>query len=231
MRMGKLLAALSLITVAGFGLAACSGDDDSTTAESTASGRTLPESLVTLEEAAEDIIDQVPGANWEKIDTDVADMAEAWQQYEAQAAADGASQDRITELDAALTRLAEVAGAKDGPATAQAANDVSRPIVELFALYDIGPPVQVGRLDVIGRQIVLAVDAGDLSAASDEVANAQAEWDAIAKDVSPRDRDVAAEIDATIDALRTAAENGDSAALTTNADALLELVDAVEVLY
>ena len=50
-----------------------------------ASAGALPSSLVTIEAAAEDIIDLAPSGNWDKINKDVTDISNGWKAYQPQA--------------------------------------------------------------------------------------------------------------------------------------------------
>ena len=118
-----------------------------------------PKPLLTIEEQAEDIGDRVPGKGWPRIAADVKTIKAAWARFQTRAKADGVSAATIADFDGALARLAAAAKAKNGPDTSQGANDISRVTVELFGNYKLHAPVQVGRLDVIGRQIELDLDA------------------------------------------------------------------------
>ena len=66
-------------------LAACGAKPISTPASPGA----LPNSLVTIEAAAEDIIDFAPSGDWEKINKDVTDISNAWKAYQPRAGKDG----------------------------------------------------------------------------------------------------------------------------------------------
>ncbi len=119
-----------------------------------------PKPLLTIEEQAEDIGDRVPGKGWPRIAADVKTIKTAWARFQARAKADGVAPTTIADFDSALDRLATAVKAKNGPDTSQGANDISRVTVELFGSYKLDAPVQVGRLDVIGRQIELDLECG-----------------------------------------------------------------------
>jgi hypothetical protein len=190
----------------------------------------VPEPLQTIEAGAEDIIDLVPDSSWGRIVDDVDAMKSTWSTFHDNAVtADAALADRV---DAAIDALSTAARSKNGPATSQAANDVSGPIVELFAHYDFPRPIQIGRLDVIGRQIILDSDRSDVAAAGAQIATARTEWSVLRGSVVAHNGDdVASKAEATLDALDRAARAGDRATLAKKATELLELVDAMEGLY
>src|SRR5262249_20342080 len=118
------------------------------TVESASTTGVVPSSLVTIEAAAEDIIDFAPSGGWDKINKDVTDIANAWNASDPQAGQAGASQDIQDAMSPALAKLQSASPSKDASATMQASNDVSAAVVELFALYSPKVPADIGRLDV-----------------------------------------------------------------------------------
>jgi len=238
MRWGCVTCALTL------GIASCSSDrspagaaptsaavaGDATPASASAARDPLgpiPEPLDALEAAAEDVFDQIPAGRWDAIGRDVEDMATAWTGFRDLATA--ADSVQAGRLENALGALGEAASRRNGPASAQAANDVSRPVIELSAHYDLPHPVQIGRLDVIGRQILLDVDRGDLAAASSSLDAARAEWSSLGADVLDHGgADVATRTDSSLDAVAASLTTNDPDAVTHEVGVLLELVDELE---
>jgi hypothetical protein len=227
---GRSLMAATAFAVA-IGAASVAGcSDEGGSGVASVSDRPVPRPLVRLEASSEDIIDQVPKARWTRISGDVVVMRRAWRRYAEAARSLDAGLAR--RLDRALDRLEPAATAQSPGATVQAANDVSAPVVELFARYASGHPVQVGRLDVIGRQIVIEAARGDFPAARRQIAAARAQWRSVKTSVIDHGgRAVAKRTDATFALLQEAAVAGDAAAATKAANALLELVDGMERTY
>ena len=147
-----------------------------------------PKPLTTIEEQAEDIIDRVPSGKWARVTKDVAVINASRKALEGRATADGLDQAVLDDFDAALSRLVAATKAKSAPKALQSANDVSRSTVELLGSYDLDEPIQVARLDVIGRQILLDAEAGSPADAADQVEMARARWDTIRGDVAGRSR-------------------------------------------
>ena len=194
----------------------------------------VPNSLQTIEAAAEDIIDSAPSGNWDKINTDVTDIADAWKTYQTQAGKDGASQELQDAMTSAVAKLNTASGKKDAAATMQASNDVSAAVVEMFALYNPKIPADIGRLDVLERQVILDVAAQDYSAAMTSLAHTKSVWEEVKPSVLEHNgKEVAAQFEASLDAQESALGAKDDAALTKEAkDGLeLEIVDALEQLY
>jgi hypothetical protein len=190
-----------------------------------------PKPLTTIEEQAEDIGDRVPGKRWARIAADVTAIKAAWARFQTKALADGIPAATIADFNAALDRLAAAAKAKNGPDTSQGANDISGVVVELFASYKLDAPVQVGRLDIIGRQIELDLDADNPDGVTQQIDQARTEWEAIRAEVAARSVAVPTQVDATLDALGEAQRAGNTRLLHAETRVLLELVDSIEELY
>jgi hypothetical protein len=192
----------------------------------------VPNSLQTIEAAAEDIIDFAPSGNWGKINKDVTDIENAWKTYEPQAEKDGASQDIQAAMNSALSELQTATASKDASATMQGSNNVSAAVVELFALYNPKIPADIGRLDVLERQVILDVAANDYSAARKSLDHTKLVWEEVRPSVLEHNgKEVAAEFEASLAAQEGALTAKDKAALIPEAKDGLEIVDALEQLY
>src|SRR5258705_6518344 len=192
----------------------------------------VPNSLQTIEADAEDIIDSAPSGNWDKIATDVTDIENAWKSYQPQAVKDGASQEIQDAMTSALGQLETASTAKDSADTMQASNNISAAVVELFALYHPIIPADIGRLDVLERQVILDIAANDYSAAMTSLANTKSDWEKVKPSVLEHNgQEVAAEFEASLTQQESALDSKDEAALTSEAKNALEIVDALEELY
>jgi hypothetical protein len=217
---------LLVISVAIFTLTACG------TKQPTVTPGTVPNSLVTIEAAAEDIIDFAPSGNWDKIKVDVTDIENAWKSYQPQADQAGVSQEIQDAMNSALAELETASASKDASATMQGSNDVSAAVVELFALYSPKVPADIGRLDVLERQVILDVAAKDYSAAETSLAKTKSVWEEVKPLVLEHNgKDVAAQFEASLTAQESALKAKDDAVLTNEARDGLEIVDALEQLY
>ena len=192
----------------------------------------VPNSLQTIEADAEDIIDFAPIGNWDKIGADVTGIENAWKSYQPQAGKDGASREIQAALTSALTQLETASTAKDSADTMQASNNISAAVVELFALYHPTIPADIGRLDVLERQIILDIAANDYSAARTSLANTKSDWEKVKSSVLEHNgQEVAAEFEASLTQQESALDAKDEVALTSEAKNALEIVDALEELY
>jgi hypothetical protein len=214
--------------IVGMILAACAPKSILT---ATPSG-VLPNSLITIEAAAEDIIDFAPSGNWDKINKDVTDIESAWKSYQPKASQDGASQEIQDAMTSALAELETASASKDPSATMQGSNNVSAAVVELFALYNAKVPADIGRLDVLERQVILDVDAKDYSAAKQSLAKTMSVWSEIKPSVLEHNgKDVAAQFQESLDTQVVRLDSKNYADLTDEARNALEIVDALEGLY
>jgi hypothetical protein len=217
-----------MISVGAFALAACAPEQPIVTVIPGA----VPNSLVTIEAAAEDIIDFAPSGGWDKINKDVADIEGAWKSYQPQADKAGASKEIQDAMGSALADLKTAAASKDASATMQGSNDVSAAVVELFALYTPKVPADIGRLDVLERQVILDVAAKDYDAATKSLSETMSVWRAVKPSVLEHDgKDVAAQFDASLEIQTVAVDSKNDTQLTNEARNGLEIVDALEGLY
>jgi hypothetical protein len=192
----------------------------------------VPNALVTIEAAAEDIIDLAPGGTWDKIGTDVTDIANAWKAYQQQANKDGVSAEIQDAMMTAIGKLQTASGAKDPAATMQGSNDISAAVVEMFALYNPNVPADIGRLDVLERQVILDVAAKDYTAAETNLAKTKSVWEKVKPSVLEHaGKDVAAQFEESLTMQESTLNFKDDAALTSEAKNGLEIVDALERLY
>jgi hypothetical protein len=192
----------------------------------------VPNPLITIEAAAEDIIDLAPSGGWDKIDKDVTDIANAWKAYQPQAGQAGASQEIQDAMNTALEKLQSASASKDASATMQGSNDVSAAAVELFALYNPKVPADIGRLDVLERQVILDVAAKDDSAAKASLAKVMSVWSDVKPSVLAHNgKDVAAQFQESLDTQVVRLDSKNYSDLTNEARNALEIVDTLEGLY
>jgi len=234
--------ALTLGVVALVG-AACNGATPTNTATPatgegvTAAGQvagtgSIPVSLQTIEGTAEDIIDVVPNDDWNQVAADVSDLTAAWRAYSARAKTDGASDALVSRFDGALNALETAADGHQAQETMQASNDLSAATIELYGLYDPVVPTDIGRLDVLGRQIVLDVAQPDWGATGTTMTELSSTWERVKSSILEHDgSDVATQFDANIRSLDKALSEKNSDAMTIQAKIALDIVDAMEGLY
>lgn len=192
----------------------------------------VPEELMVIEEQAEDIFDFAPRGNWQRINEDITKVQTAWTEWK-QAAGTG---NTIAALQDAFTRafdhLQAAVADQDQADTLQAANDLSAAVIDLFDLYQPPIPTDIGRLDVLGRQIILDVAAGDWAKAEQTLASTNEVWSrAKASVLEHQGAEVAGQYDTSLQVQADLLKAKDDMKLTTEANNGLELVDALERVY
>jgi hypothetical protein len=216
-----------ILTVSAVWLFACSATPPSDTSTGKA-----PDSLTTIEAQAEDIIDFTPSGNWQRINTDVTTISEAWRSYQAEAAKDGATQTMLDSFNSAFVNLQTAASAQDKTGTMQASNDISAVVVDLFELYHPAIPADVGRFDVLERQVRLDAANGNFTGVSDDLAKINKIWETLKPSILAHNgQETADQFEASLSAQAKASAAKDVKALTDEANNALELVDAMENLY
>lgn len=192
----------------------------------------VPESLMTVEGQAEDIIDSVPNAAWSQVNADISTIEQAWITYQPQAAKDGATQALQDSFTEGLARLKSAAGSQEASGTMQAANDLSAVVVDLFDLYHPAIPTDIGRLDVLERQLILDIANQNPTAVADTLAKLNQVWDRVRPSIVAHEgQAVAEQFEKSLTAQAAALNAQDTAAVIAEIQAGLEIVDALERLY
>ena len=211
-------------------LTACTGTPFSTDNGPASDG--VPKPLHRIESSAEDIIDLAPAGSWSQVGKKITTITTAWDAYQPQAATAGASQTHQQALSSALDRLRTAAAAKDAAITRQAANDLGAAVLDLFALYNPTTPPDIGRLDVLERQIVLDVAANNFNAAAASFAKTKATWENVKPSIlSHNGKSVVEKFESSLAIQDSSLQAQDIAALTAEVNVGLELVDELEKLY
>ena len=211
-------------------LSAC--ETSSSPTEKTVANGMIPASLATIEALAEDIIDFVPGGNWAKIHSDISEIEKAWATYQPQAVKDGATQTILGLFSESLSSLKSAAASQETLETMQAANNLSVSVIDMFDLYNPAIPTDIGRLDVLERQVILDVANQNFTAAGDTLAKINSVWERVKPSVLEHNGQRASEQFGNSLAIQISAQKSkDSKIITDEAKNGLEIVDALEKLY
>jgi hypothetical protein len=229
--MNKCSRIFALVTLAVAALlTACTGTPFSIDNGPASDG--VPKPLHRIESSGEAIIDLAPAGNWDQVGKKLTIITEAWNVYQPQAATAGASQVHQQALSSALDRLRTAAAAKDVAITRQAANDLGAAVLDLFALYNPTTPADIGRLDVLERQIVLDVAANNFAAAATSFAKTKATWEQVKPSIlSHNGKSVVEKFETSLASQGSSLQAQDITALTAEVNVGLELVDELEKLY
>jgi hypothetical protein len=192
----------------------------------------IPDKLSTIEALAEDIIDFVPSGEWPKVNSDISAIEKAWVTYQPLAVKDGATQATQDFFSESLARLKSSAESQSATETMQAANNLSSAVVDMFDLYNPVIPADIGRLDVLERQIILDMANQDFTAAGEILVKINAVWESVKPSISEHNgQKVSEQFDNSLSTQMSAQKAQDSKGLTDEAKNALEIVDALERLY
>jgi azurin len=200
-----------------------------TAAPAAATSGEVASTLLEIQVQAEEVLDFVPANNWKGVNTSIAAVEELWASYKAQVIKDGAAPATVEAFEKHLAALKSAAAAKTSGATLQSANALTAVVVDLSDVYKPAIPTDLGRLDVLERQVVLDVDAGDLKAAAATLDKITSIWANLKPFMLEHKADAQVkQFDRSLAEQATALKEGDGAALKEEALNALEIVDALE---
>jgi hypothetical protein len=191
----------------------------------------VPATVLDIEADAEDAIDMVFAGNWVRVASDADSIAENWSDFTASEEGADVNEEQRAEMARAILALYTSASAEDGLAARQAANDVSKVIVDVFDLFDVTIPTDIGRLDWLERQVIIDAERQNWDAVRGDLDETRAKFDHVRDDVSEKggDKEVS-DYEASLTRQDELAASQD-AAIIDEATVALELVDELEQVY
>jgi len=172
----RKFASMLLSVALGAGLVAGSGITAAADQPAT-NHRKVPQSLQDIESKTEDVIDLAASGNWSQVSKDVAEITSSWETYKQQSAGQpGTPQPLHQSFASALDRLRSAAASKNADQTMQSANNLSAIVVDLYELYNPAIPTDIGRLDLLERQVVLDTRANNVTAAAQSLGKVKTVW-------------------------------------------------------
>lgn len=193
--------------------------------------RPLPKELHSVSEKAEDLIDFYLKKDWagaqaavDSISQNEADVINAIEKNKM-----GAS---VADVFSYLVfRSKKLSYAKERPIEAAlAANQITSQLIDLQRFYAHTTPLEIARMDYLGREIVLLAKVPDDFGLLDRrIVQLEQTWNQVKPVVMKRNGDkVAAEVDRVISAIK---QKPSRRQLVKEADRILDLVDALEGLF
>lgn len=223
----RILFALALAGAVSLG---CGGDDG----EGPEPGAgVVPDALLAVEGGAEDAFDHALADDLPAVSAEAVTISATWRTFRAEASSDGASAADLAAMDAAVAGLGTIVmTSTDRVTVARAANRISAPMDELFALYAPPLPTPVLALDYLGRELVLDGLGADFTGAAAHLDEVAATWGTVRPAVVAAGGVIEArDYDAAITAARAHVVAADGAALVIEANHGLDLVDAIEAVF
>jgi hypothetical protein len=194
--------------------------------------RSVPAPLAKIEAGAEDAYDSAIAENFTGVTSEANQLARTWKAFRSRALADGVSASDANALEKSILALKEAgAKAKGKVIVGRAANAVSGPVALLYGVYEPTVPAVLVELDFLGREVALDGMAADLRRASADIGRVAAVWKTLRPEVVSMGPNEAASFDDSIARERRAVRSRDAGALVITANAQLEIVDGIEMLY
>lgn len=193
----------------------------------------IPSRLSAIEGSAEDAYDKAIAGDAAAVSGAATTIDDGWTAFRSTAANDGAAPADLSAMDQAVAGLvAAAASPGSGPVAARAANAVSASMDELYVLYDPPTPTELLILDYLGREIVLDGLQTDLTRAGSDLDLVESTWTSLRpRVVSAGGGAEASQYDTSISTLRTDIQAQQASAIVSDANAGLELIDAMEGLF
>ena len=214
---------MGILLLLPFLLTACSGSS------------AIPTPLAEIEGTAEHAYDQALASDYAGLSADASTLDSAWAGFRARAAADGGPTEVLVLMDEAIAGLASAAADQPNHTDlelARAANAISGPMDELFALYDDPVPAAVLALDYGGREVSIDALEDGLGDALADIGELESTWAGVKQQVLDTGADgEAASYDTSLATQADLATAGDAAGLLAESNHGLELVDAMEAVF
>lgn len=194
---------------------------------------TVPAALKQIEGDAEGAYDEALAGHVAAVAKVAATIDTGWKAFRVEAEAAGGRTEDLAAMDAAIAGLVSAAAnTTDAILLARAANAVSGPMDELFALYEAPVPPAVLALDYLGREVVLDARQADYAGADQHVSTIEATFATFrAELVADGGEQDAKDYDASVAAMREDVKAPDAKKLEADANVGLELVDAMEGVF
>jgi hypothetical protein len=173
----------------------------------------VPAALTTLSTGAASVFDSSAAERWDRVAATLATMTAAWSDYRA----GDVPKLLATQTTGALDSLARAVKARDPAATRQAALEVTQASLDLQLQHRPAAEVDLARLDMWARQLLVDAAAKDRAAVAGDVATLRTIWERMRHTVAPAQ---AERVAARLDALRAAAGKRDLDAVARAVTAL-----------
>nr|WP_315019607.1 LysM domain-containing protein [uncultured Aminipila sp.] len=188
----------------------------------------IPTQLDTIESNAEDIIDDIYAADWEKAKDKVNSIMTNMDELTPLLQEALVPPELISGMNLAIKNLEQnVKQKKAYPAIAQA-NRITMYIPDMLDYFKIIIPTDVGRLDYLGRQIIINVEGNDWSEASNNYLIAKKIWERLKPQLDTKYSKDIDDFDQAMKTLGESINNRNYQNTIDNANILLDKVDVLE---
>lgn len=178
----------------------------------------VPAQLVILLRGAYSVFDQAAMKDWKAAKATVEQMLAAWASHRGSG---GVPPQLVGSTDVAIESLLSAIKVRNPGKARDAALDVAQATLDLQLQFRQPADIDLARLDLWARQVLVDAASGDVSAVSGDTATLEWMRDRVAHTLEPV---VVTRIDTLLEELRTNARDADLAAATETATALREVM-------
>jgi hypothetical protein len=189
-------------------------------------GGAVPPAVLTAEGLAEDVQTDLDTSGWQSARAKVAQL-----QTNRPALRNAVGSGNVVTYEAALDSLIVQTGRRDRPASLESANAMSRALLAITSGYDITVPIQVGYLDVAGRDAIYRAEAGRWQDAAASSAELRANYAAVRAHVAGKDPTLDVRLRQRLNALDGAVSAKNAVRVRVVATGVLDDVDLIERTY
>lgn len=187
-----------------------------------------PTQLETIELSAENIMDSIDMQDWDKVNSELFIIKNNFNELEPILQANSISPSLIYRLDSAITILEEEIASKKVYESKVQANLITLYISYILDYYKTEIPTGIGKLDFLGREIILNVEKNDWDSAGDNLDFINVIWKDLITILPSEYNQYTIEISRIIDSLGQFIKNKDSAQTINKANDMINRVDSLE---
>lgn len=187
-----------------------------------------PSQLDSLESDSEDIIDDITKNDWTSAKSKSSDIKAKFSELSPILKKDSVSADIINGINSTIIKLENAVDAKQSYEARVQANQISNYIPDVADYYTVKIPTDIGRLDYLGREILLNAEKADWTSATSNFQTASNLWNGLKAQMSSSYKTDIDTFQSNLDSLKSAIDKKDSAETAKQADALLENIDTLE---
>jgi hypothetical protein len=189
---------------------------------------TSPSQIDTIESDAEDIITDITSSKWSESQSKVTEIKNNFTTLKPKLEAAGVTTDVIDSLGSTISALESAVNASNSYESRKQANQISKYIPDIYDYYTVSLPTDIGRLDYLGREIILNAENSDWSSAGTNYDTASSLWRGLKSQLKSAYSKDSDNFQSNMDSLKIAINNNDSSLTTDQANILLENVDVLE---
>ena len=187
-----------------------------------------PKQLETIESDSEDIIDDIDKKDWGKAQAKINEMKKNMTELKPILETASVSSTLINEIQTAITDLEKQVLTKKTYESKVQANKITKYVPDIADSFKTPLPTDLGRLDYLGREIILNVEVNDWTSAKTNLQKIRDIWSKLKTHVNSTYKDDINKYDESINKLGTYIDKHDAALTKKEANTFLDKTDVLE---